>query len=55
MYVDCKTNSGFEDQLTSGGTYKVKTLGQNSYQVVNDKGELRYYGTSHFDISWTVL
>jgi hypothetical protein len=47
--IQCKSNSGFEDQLTEKSWYHVQEVGENGYQVVNDKGELRYYGDVAFE------
>ena len=50
MFVECKANDGFEDQLTGALIYKVHELGENSYLILNDKGESRWYGKHHFTI-----
>lgn len=50
MYIKCISNGGFEDQLTTSATYKVKKVGENSYQVENDVKQQRWYGQSHFKI-----
>lgn len=55
MIVKCKTNSGFEDQLTSNSSYRVKELGENSYLVQNDKGQVRWYGQQNFNIEKVCL
>lgn len=51
MFVICKTNEAFEDQLTSGERYAVIGMGDNSYLIRNDRGEQRWYGRSRFVIS----
>lgn len=51
MFVTCKSNDAFEDQLTTGKKYTVVGLGENSYLISNDKGEERWYGRSQFVIS----
>lgn len=48
MIVTCEDHSGFEDQLTSSQRYVVEELGENSYLLVNDAGQRRWYGVSHF-------
>lgn len=49
MYIKCKSNAGFEDQLDRGVFYKVQALGENSYLIKNHKGQLRWYGRMHFE------
>ncbi len=46
--VKCIDNEGFEDQLTVGFVYPVVFEGENGPQIINDKGQLRYYGTIKF-------
>jgi hypothetical protein len=48
--VECTSNSGFEDQLTEDSTYKVLAYQNNSIQIENDKGQVRWYGKIHFDV-----
>lgn len=50
MFIECKGNDGFEDQLTPNVAYQVKAIGQNSFSVVNDQGKQRWYGFTHFKI-----
>ena len=50
MIVECMTNSGFEDQLTTSANYRVKELGDNDYLIEDDKGKERWYGTARFEI-----
>ena len=50
MLVECKSNTGFEDQLTTEEAYQVQQVGENSYLVTNDKGDLRYYGQQNFNV-----
>ncbi len=50
MIIECVKNDGFEDQLTQENDYQVKSLGENSYLIENDKQESRWYGTQHFAI-----
>ena len=50
MFVECKNEDGFEDQLTSDLIYRVKAIGENSYLLTNDKGEEFWYGQQHFTI-----
>lgn len=49
MLVVCKDNEGFQDQLTVGEFYRVE-IGINSYQVLNDKGAIRWYGVRFFNL-----
>lgn len=42
MNIQCMDNSGFEDFLTRGRTYRVQAIGENGYQVLTDKGEGRF-------------
>ena len=51
MYVTCNTNGGFEDQLTTGGEYAVKEIGENSYLIENDQKEQRWYGQQNFKVN----
>jgi hypothetical protein len=46
----CVDAGGFEDQLTEDYMYAVSQFGANSYKVLNDKGEVVWYGKSHFTI-----
>lgn len=46
--VKCKTESGFEDQLTTSASYTIVELKGGSVSIVNDKGETRWYGLSNF-------
>ena len=48
-HIQCKSNSGFEDQLTQKSWYVIQDVGENGYQIVNKKGELKYYGDIHFE------
>jgi hypothetical protein len=48
--VECKSNGGFEDQLTESTTYKVLAYQNNSIQIENDKDQVRWYGKMHFDV-----
>ncbi len=49
MIIECRCNEGFEDQLTVGHHYPVKGKGVNGFEVVNDKGDRRYYGALKFE------
>lgn len=53
MIAECKEkgDEGFEDQLTADFVYPVLEHGANSVKVINDRGDLRWYGTSHFDLT----
>lgn len=44
MRVKCTFNYGFEDVLTEGKCYEVVAIGENSYQIVDDAGNERWYG-----------
>lgn len=48
MYIECKQNFGFEDQLTEQAVYRIKELGENSYLIENDKQQECWYGRQHF-------
>jgi hypothetical protein len=50
MIIECMTNDGFEDQLTSSGQYKVKETGSNGFLIENDKSQERWYGSARFEI-----
>ena len=51
LIIVCKDDSGFEDQMTDGTNYKVQEEKNNSYLILNDNGEKRWYGKVHFDVS----
>jgi hypothetical protein len=46
--LECKDNSGFEDQLTVGLVYTVVTIGENGFKVVNDNEDECWYGDIAF-------
>lgn len=48
--IMCISKKGFEDQLTVDKVYSVWSVGKNSYSIINDKLEQRWYGTQHFRI-----
>jgi hypothetical protein len=52
MIIECIDNDGFEDQLTKGHGYVVTMIGNGgeSFQVKNDKGDLRWYGEAKFEV-----
>jgi hypothetical protein len=47
-YVECVSNSAFEDQLSEGIEYFLVDIQNNSILVNNDKGEERWYGRDKF-------
>lgn len=48
MYVICIDANGFEDQLTYEAVYKIDEQGANSYLILNDEEQERWYGKVHF-------
>lgn len=44
MQVECVFNYGFEDVLTEGKLYEVESVGENSFQIIDDSGNKRWYG-----------
>ncbi len=48
--VVCTNDEAFEDTLTQGREYRLFQLQNSSVQLVNDKGEMRWYGTGKFRI-----
>lgn len=48
MLVQCKDNSGFEDQLTVNEKYSAD-LRNNSVCLLNDKGHVKWYGINKFE------
>ncbi|RDE24754.1 hypothetical protein DV711_03990 [Motiliproteus coralliicola] len=50
MIATCKTNDSFEDILTQGKTYRVRELRNASLMIVDDTGDLRWFGLSRFKL-----
>ncbi|MEH6627712.1 MAG: hypothetical protein V7739_14805 [Motiliproteus sp.] len=50
MNVICKTNEAFEDSLTSKETYNLIRMKNASLLIVNDLGEMRWYGANRFEL-----
>lgn len=50
MHILCKSNDGFEDQLSAQAKYNIEAIGDNSYLITNDTGEQRWYGQQHFSL-----
>ncbi len=48
--LECKDNSGFEDQLTVGKEYLVLRVGENDYKIVNDNEDHCWYGSVAFHL-----
>lgn len=48
MQIECIDNGGFEDLLTIGRTYPVEALQGYSAQLLDDSGQLRWFGRSKF-------
>ena len=49
--VICIDKIGFEDTLTSGHAYRLKSIKGGSYLIVNDNDDEMWYGRSKFRMS----
>ncbi len=50
MNITCKTNEAFEDSLTSKQSYNLIQMKNSSLLIVNDLGEMRWYGATRFEL-----
>ena len=50
MLAICKTNTAFEDTLTSGKEYPVMELRNASLMIEDDQGDKRWYGMTRFKL-----
>lgn len=53
MKVKCINVEGFEDQLTLCKVYEAEGKGKNSFIIVNDNHEPRWYGTPQLEVVYT--
>jgi len=60
MYVECVEKPSKDEftttDVTVGKTYPVKWIDESDYQIVDDKGNVRYYRHKFFkDAEWQGL
>ena len=51
MIAICKSNEAFEDTLTSYKSYNPIRLTNASIMILNDQGEVRWYGVDKFKLT----
>ncbi len=51
MIAICKTSEAFEDRLTTGRSYPLISLRNASVRIINDAGELCWYGLGRFTLA----
>ncbi|OMH32620.1 hypothetical protein [Motiliproteus sp. MSK22-1] len=51
MIAICKSNEAFEDSLTIYKSYNLIQLANASILILNDRGEIRWYGVDKFKLA----